>query len=195
MHLTKSLGNLLTILSSCFICFALSGCAVQGTTTANERKAAIQKMRSDTLTKIFAANPSMRQKVSSAPGYGVFSNANATLFFMRAGGGIGMIKDNSNGKVTYMRMAEAGLGPGFGLSDHRILMIFQNGAALKQFMDYGWVFGADANAGAKHGKDGGTIGKEVTATGIDVYQLTEKGIVINAAIKGSKFWRDNALNN
>ncbi len=195
MHIAKKLSHLFMIVSCCCIGFTLTGCAVQGTTTASERKAAIQTMRSDTLTKIFAANPAMRQKVSSAPGYGVFSNANATLFFVRAGGGIGMIKDNSNGKVTYMRMAEAGVGPGFGLSDHRILMIFQNAAALKQFMDYGWVFGADANAGAKHGKDGGTIGKEVTATGIDVYQLTEKGIVINAAIKGSKFWRDAALNN
>lgn len=172
----------------------LAGCAVQGTETPEQRKAAIHTMRAETLKAFFTADPNMREKVSAAPGYGVFSNASVTALFARFGGGIGMIKDNSTGQVTYMRMAEAGMGPGLGLNDHRILMIFQTQVAMKQFMDYGWMFGADANVGAKHGESGGAIGKEVTATGVQIYQLTEKGISVQASVKGNKFWRDKELN-
>ena len=50
------------------------------------------------------------------------------------------------------------------------------------------------DAAAKAKDKGDAIGGEITVDNITIYQLTESGLALQATIKGTKFWRDDALN-
>ena len=71
---------------SLFICVMslvlLLGCAAPGNTPAQKR-AAIQQMRSDTLTRLYKQHPPARKEVSDAAGYAVFSNVGNNLLLSR----------------------------------------------------------------------------------------------------------------
>lgn len=171
----------------------LSGCVSVGN-TPQEKRQAIIAMKDKTLTQLYKKKPHARAQINSAPGYAVFSNANLNVILASFGGGYGMVKDNSTKKITYMRMAELGLGFGAGVKDFRIVMVFDDKQTLTQFLEQGITFGAQADAAAKASDKGGAVGAEAVVNGITVYQLTESGLVLQATVKGTKFWKDEELN-
>ncbi len=48
------------------------------------------------------------------------------LIFASAGGGYGVVVDNSTGNRTYMKMALGGIGLGLGVKDCRQVLIFKS---------------------------------------------------------------------
>jgi hypothetical protein len=74
------------------------------------------------------------------------------------------------------------------------VFVFHNAETMKNFVDSGWEFGANADAAAKVGETGGAVGGEVAVGGITVYQLTESGVALQASVKGTKYWKDDDLN-
>lgn len=172
----------------------LSGCATTGATTPNEKRQAILKMKQEVLADLYRIQPGARSKVAKAPGYAVFSNANVNLVLASFSGGQGVVKDNSTGRHTYMNMGEAGIGFGLGVKDFRAVFVFHDRNTMKDFIESGWEFGAHADAAAKAGNKGGAVGGEVLLDGVTVYQLTESGLALQATIKGTKYWKDSALN-
>jgi len=171
----------------------LQACSAPGS-TGGEQRNAIEKMRQEVLSDIYKLQPSVRKKVQAAPGYAVFSNVNVNLIFFSAGTGFGVTVDNSSGKKTYMKMGEAGFGLGAGIKDFRALFIFDNREVMDRFVESGWQFGGQADAAAKAGEKGAAVGGEALVDGITVYQLTETGLALQATVKGTKYWKDDALN-
>lgn len=171
----------------------LGGCASTGGQTADQKRHSIEQMRASTLNKLYKEKPYAADSIERAAGYAVFSNANVNLIFASAGGGYGVVHSN-NGTVTYMKMGEVGLGLGLGAKDYRLVFVFHNQQALNRFVDDGWAFGGQMDAAAKANEKGDAIGGEITVDNITIYQLTETGLALQATIKGTKFWRDDALN-
>ena len=93
-----------------------------------------------------------------------------------------------------MKMGEAGFGVGAGVKDFRALFIFESKSVMNRFIESGWQFGAQADAAAKAGEKGAAVAAEALVDGIRVYQLTENGLALQATLKGTKFWTDDALN-
>lgn len=171
----------------------LGGCASTGGQTADQKRQSIEQMRSSTLNKLYKDKPYAADTIERAAGYAVFSNANVNLIFASAGGGSGVVHSN-NGTVTYMKMGELGLGLGLGAKDYRLVFVFHTQQALNRFVNDGWAFGGQMDAAAKASEKGDAIGGEITVDNITIYQLTETGLALQATIKGTKFWRDEALN-
>lgn len=171
----------------------LAGCASPGSSVA-EKRAAVQDMRSNVLNELYAQKPSTRAQIQSAPGYAVFSNANVNLILASFGGGYGVVQDNSSGQQTYMKMAEVGVGLGAGVKDFRLVFVFHNRDTMQRFVDQGWAFGGQADAAAKAGEQGAAVGGELTVDNMTIYQLTESGLALQATVKGTKYWKDDALN-
>jgi len=171
----------------------LLSCSAPGASSADKRTT-IDKMRQDVLSDIYRLNSSVRSKVSKAPGYAVFSNVNINLIFISAGSGYGVMVNNATGKKTYMKMGEAGFGFGAGVKDFRALFIFNNKKVMNRFLTEGWQFGAQADAAAKAGDKGKAVGGEAVVDGIEIYQLTETGLALQATVKGTKYWIDGDLN-
>ncbi len=155
----------------------------------------ILEMRQEVLAKLYKEEPGVKDKIKEAKGYAVFSNIGVNLIFLSAGGGSGVVHDNSSGKDTYMNMGSAGLGIGLGVKDFSAVFIFHTKDALKRFIEDGWDFSGQADAAAKSGKKGvegsaaGTI-----VNGVSVYQMTETGLALQATLQGTKYWVDKDLN-
>lgn len=181
------------ILGIFFTVAVLAGCAAAGS-TGDEKRSAILEMRDETLAELYAEKPTVRDQLSAAPGYAVFSNANVNVILASFGGGYGVVEQPARGERTYMKMGEVGIGLGAGVKDYRIVMVFHTEKALDYFVTHGWSFGVQGDAAAKAGDKGGAVGGEGVVNNVSIYQLTEAGLALQATVKGTKFWPDGSLN-
>jgi len=181
-----------------FICIALllsiSGCVTTGSKPTAEKRLAVLNMKNEVLSDLYKTRPDVKSQISSAPGYAVFSNVNINVIFASFGGGYGVAKNNQTGKHTFMNMGEVGIGLGLGVKDFRAVFVFHNADTMYRFVEHGWAFGAQADAALKARDKGAAVGGELTVDNITIYQLTEAGVVLQATIKGTKYWKDTSLN-
>ena len=163
--------------------------------SAGERRAEINKRRSETLAKLYQVHPAAKGKIGAAYGYAVFTNLGVNLVIMSVAGGSGVAHDNKTGRDTYMKMLSGGVGLGLGVKDFRGIFVFKTQKAFRDFVEDGWEAGGHADAIAKSGKDGGAIeGAISVAPGTELYQLTENGLALEATIQGTKYFKDDDLN-
>ncbi len=163
--------------------------------TLDERRQSVVDMEKETLQRLYKEAPDAQAKLESAPGYGVFSNANVNLVLVSAGGGYGVVVDNATKQRTYMRMALGGVGLGLGAKDYRVVMIFKDKDTMTKFIEKGWDAGAHADAAAKAGEKGAEASAEGDLRkGIDIYSMTESGLALQATVAGTKYWKDKELN-
>ncbi|MBY6212129.1 lipid-binding SYLF domain-containing protein [Microbulbifer agarilyticus] len=170
----------------------ITACAAPGQTGDDQRRH-IQQTERQVLDELYRLQPELRGELAQAPGYAVFSNVNVNLLLASASTGYG-VAVNNGGKRTYMKMGEVGVGLGFGVKDFRALFVFDSPEVMDRFVESGWSFGGHADAAAKAQDKGAAVGGEVVVDGMRVYQLTESGIALQATLKGTKYWKDRALN-
>ncbi len=161
---------------------------------AKDRKK-IQTTRSEILKRLYKEEPRAKKKIAKAAGYATFSNVGVNLVFFSAAGGSGVVHDNRSGKNTYMKMASAGVGIGLGVKDFRVVFIFHDRDAMETFIEHGWDLSGQADAAAKSG-DKGAEGSaaETVIKGVEIYQMTESGLALQATLQGTKYWVDGDLN-
>ena len=163
--------------------------------SAESKRAEIRKMRSETLAKLYQVHPKAKGAVASSYGYAVFSNVGINLIFASLATGRGIARDNKSGRDIFMGMGSAGVGLGLGIKDFRGIFVFKTKKAFDDFVNDGWEAGAHADAVAKDGKSGGALeGAISVAPGVELYQLTEAGLALEATIQGTKYFKDNELN-
>jgi lipid-binding SYLF domain-containing protein len=185
---------------------ALSALALPGTAglfgpkgdTNEDKRAVVRKDGEEILAKLYAAHPEAKDKIQKAAGYGTFNNKNMNLFLLSSGHGYGMVVDNKSKKETFMAMGSLGGGVGLGAKDLSVVFIFKTPAVMNKFVESGWQFGGEADATAKAGEKGGAAAKEAGVdTGanlFEIYQLTDKGVALQATVAGTKYWKDSKLN-
>jgi lipid-binding SYLF domain-containing protein len=192
----KNIPNGKRVAISAFLAWGLM--ALAGNTLAEtpaEQRAEIQKMRSTTLQRLYQVHPAARADVQKAAGYAVFSNVGINLIFLSAAGGSGVAHDNRSGKDVYMKMVSGGFGIGLGVKDFRGVFVFSTTEKLNQFTNSGWEASAQADAAAKAGDKGGAAAGAITvAPGVNLYQLTENGLALQATIQGTKYFKNDDLN-
>jgi lipid-binding SYLF domain-containing protein len=180
------------ILAGLFALVVASGVFAQSNA---EKRAEIRKMRSETLAKLYKHYPNAKGKIGSAYGYAVFSNAGINLIFASIAAGRGIARDNKAGKDVYMKMGSAGIGLGLGVKDFRGVFIFKSKKAFDDFVSDGWEGGAHADAVAKGGGKGGAAEGAITVSkDMELYQITETGLALEATIQGTKYFKDGDLN-
>ena len=114
-----------------------------------------------------------------------------------AGGtsGKGMLVERKTGRTTYMEMAQANVGLGFGVQDARLIFVFENQEAINQFGKQGWDFSGQAGvSAAQKGQGANKAGALSFMPGVKVYQFTKNGLTAEITLQGTKFWPDKKLN-
>jgi len=183
------------VTSVCIILvLTITSCATTSGTTPQQKRQSILSMKNKVLADLYKVKPDVKSQLASAPGYAVFSNTNVNIILASFGGGYGVVKNNKTGKHTYMKMGEVGVGIGLGAKDFRLVFVFHNKDSMNRFVESGWAFGAQADAAAKASDKGAAVGGEITVDNMTIYQMTESGLALQATIKGTKFWKDEALN-
>lgn len=173
----------------------LGGCMSPSGDNTQDKRQAVQQMKSETLVKLYRIEPHAREQIQQAVGYAVFSNVGVNLILLSAASGYGVVESNRTGEKTYMKMASGGLGIGLGVKDFRGVFVFTSEDALKTFTEHGWDASAQADAAAKAGDKGDAwAGAVDVAPGIKLYQITENGLALQATIQGTKYWKADDLN-
>ena len=68
-------------------------------------------------------------------------------------------------------------------------------AALNQFETEGWDFSAQADATVETNEDSeGTEAAATVVSGVEIYQMTDKGLALQATLQGTKYWKNDDLN-
>jgi len=173
----------------------LTGCTSAKGSNPTEKRDYVDRMTREALEAFYAEKPDLREDVRSAPGYGLFSSIGTNIIFVATEGGHGKVHNNNTGRDTYMKVAGGGVGLGLGAKDYKMLMIFRTEFAMQDFIANGWSAGAEADATAKSGDQGGEASAESNIEDdIVIHTLTENGLALSATIGATKFYRDSELN-
>lgn len=165
------------------------------TSTPDEQRAGIQKMKEETLAKLYELQPDAKREIDGAEGYAVFSSGELALLWISGGYGHGVAHNNKNGVDTYMQMAKAGLGIGVGAKEHNTVFVFHDAKSMDDFINTGLDLTGTADAAAKVGEKGDAVGGAADVLpGVRIYQITDSGLIAQAMVQGTKYWRDDSLN-
>jgi lipid-binding SYLF domain-containing protein len=163
--------------------------------TKTQKQAEIRKQSQQALAKLYAARPSSKAAIKGAAGYATFHNFGVKILFAGGGKGHGMAVDNATQKITYMKMLEVQAGLGVGAKKFHTIFVFETKDAMDHFVDNGWEFGGEATAAATAGEKGAAYQGAVSVMpGVWMYQLTDEGVALELAGKGTKYYKDDDLN-
>lgn len=154
-----------------------------------KKRAEIDAMADDALKKLFDEDSGAKELYEKAVGYAVFNNLKIAFGFS-GGGGSGVAVPKKGDRV-YMKMGTGGIGLGLGGQRYQVVFLFQTEKVFKSFVDKGWQ--ADASAQAAAGDAGANVGASFK-NGVAVYQMTDKGLMASADITGTKYWKNDDLN-
>jgi lipid-binding SYLF domain-containing protein len=171
------------------------GCVAPKGNTVHDKRNYVLNMKNETLGELYRKRPETKSKIKKASGYAVFTNINTNLFLFSSGNGYGVAINNQNGKKTYMKLNFAGFGPGIGVKDFKAVLIFKTEQMFNEFVDGDWEFGGHADATAKSNEKGAAAGGEMyVEDDIEIYQMTEAGIALQATVAGTYFREYAELN-
>lgn len=165
--------------------------ALAGTLLADEAedRAEIDAMAKETMKELFESSEDAKVLYEKAIGYAVFSNVKVQLG-LSGGGGKGVAVAKA-GARTYMKMGTGGVGFGIGATKYKVIFLFETEKALKSFVDKGWQADTSAQAAAGDAAVGAAASFK---GGIAYYQITDEGVIASADITGTKYWKDDDLN-
>ena len=159
-----------------------------------EKRQHIRNISETTLLKLYGLQPNARGHVENAAGYGVFGNWGVKLLFLGGGTGKGMAVNNSNNHETFMDMVAGSVGFGLGAKTYNVVFIFETEKALNDVTENGWQFGGQVTAAATDSVAGDSYQCAFSvAPGVWMYEMTDKGLALEATLKGTKF-SQNDLN-
>jgi lipid-binding SYLF domain-containing protein len=142
------------------------------------------------IERLLEEDDGARGLFEQAYGYAVFDVVKVSLF-VTGGGGQGVAVNKSSGARTYMNMGTGGLNLGLGGKAYAIVFLFQTQQHFDDFVNNGWQGGVSADATA--GRASADIGANFH-NGIAYYQLTDAGLMLQADITGTKYWKSGKLN-
>lgn len=163
--------------------------------TPTEQRAAIEKMENDTLARLYKEHPDAQREIADAYGYAAFTTGELAVMWVSGGYGHGVAHNNKTGADIYMQMAKAGVGIGLGAKDVDTVFVFHDEKSFNDFTTTGLDLSGSADASAKSGEKGGDVNAvENVLPGVRIYQMTDTGLMAQAMVQGTKYWRDDALN-
>ena len=161
----------------------------------DQEREKIRQMASQALADLYKLHPAAQGAIQKSAGYAVFSSLGVNLLLLSTAHGGGLAVNSKAKQETFMKMMSVGAGLGAGVKDSRVIFAFENEQALAQFVDSGWEGSAQADAAAKTGTSGGAYsGATMLGPGVWVYQITKKGLALQATLQGTKYSKDADLN-
>ena len=89
--------------------------------SVQEQRDDVRATAHDTLERLYQAQPSARQAIARAAGYGAFSNFGMKILFAGGGSGKGLVVNNRTKQETFMKMVEVQAGLGLGVDKYRLV--------------------------------------------------------------------------
>jgi len=82
-----------------------------------------------------------------------------------------------------------------GIKKFKAVFVFQRKEALEAFIKSGWEATAQTTMAAIDGDKGLALQGAISVSpGVWVYQITDQGLVLDATLKGTKYYKNDELN-
>ena len=157
--------------------------------SAAEQRWEIDRLSAKALQKLYAKYPHAEHVIKDCYAYATLSNSGVKVLFIGSSRGRGVAINNQTGE----KVLSAGLG--IGAKEYNLIFLLNTRDAWENFIAGKTRFGAAAEASANDGVSGGSIeGAEYVAPGVWVFQMTTKGLALEATLKGTKIYKDKKLN-
>ena len=155
----------------------------------------IEQLAEKALSNLYAKVPSAERVIENCYAYATLSNTGMKLGIFGDAHGRGLAVNNETGERLYMRMKEMGIGLGLGVKEYDLIFVIGTEEAWHSFISGDIKFASSAEAAASDGVTGDSMeGASIAAKGVWVYQITKKGLALDASIKGTKIYPDKKLN-
>ena len=161
-----------------------------------EKRWEVDQLSVKALQKLYAKYPHAERVIKDCYAYATLSNSGVKVLFIGSSHGRGVAVNNQTGERVYLRMKELSAGLGLGAKEYNLIFLLNTRDAWENFIVGKTRFGAAAEASVNDGVSGGSIeGAEYVAPGVWVFQMTTKGLALEATLKGTKIYKDKNLNN
>ncbi|MBR1805417.1 MAG: hypothetical protein IJ774_03415 [Selenomonadaceae bacterium] len=172
----------------------LTASTVLAAKSADEQRAEIKVLHDKALKNLYEKFPNANRVIQKCYAYATLSNTGIKLGIFGDAHGRGVAVNNTTGERVYLKMAEQSAGIGLGVKEYDLIFLIGTREAWDNFLAGKIRFAANADAAATDGATGGSIeGATYVAPGVWVYQMTTKGLAVEATLKGMKVWRDKKL--
>ena len=190
--------NAAALLLACVVAVpAFAGNDVVSPAEAAKERKAILAMRDATLKRLYKVKPSVRNEIAKAEGYAVFDANQANVILLVAGNGDGVLVDNATGQNTFMTMKRLGTGPGLGFKKYKQVLVLKSRKLVDTFKTVGADVSASGDATIKlseHQEGKGADHVVSLDPMVSVYQLTDRGVLLQANWGGMAYLPNAALN-
>lgn len=162
---------------------------------AAKQRAEIDQLSTQALARLYDKVPSAKRVIEKSYAYATLSNTSIKVGLLGDAHGRGLAINNKTGERVYMRMTESNIGLGVGIKEYDLIFVIANEDAWNSFVKDNWKMGGAMEASASDGVAGGAIeGATIVRNGVWVYQITKKGLSLEATIKGTNIYPDKKLN-
>jgi lipid-binding SYLF domain-containing protein len=162
-----------------------------------EKQSTIRAMRDETIARLIKTRPEVKKELASAVGYAVFDASQTNLVLLVTSRGGGIVVDNASQKETFMKMTKLGTGPGLGHKKFKQVLVFKSRGLMEQFVSVGADVSVSADAVAKLRQEKKGLVLDGAASfnpNLSVYQMTDRGLLLQANWGGVGYLPDEALN-
>lgn len=174
--------------------FALTASTTFAASAAEQRRQ-IDELSVKALNLLYSKYPHAERVINECYAWATLSNTGVKLGLFGSAHGRGVAVNNDTGERVYLHMDEQSVGLGLGAKEYNLIFLINNREAWDNFIIGKIRFGASAEAAANDSVNGGAIeGAEYVAPGVWVFQMTTKGLALQAELKGTKIYRDKKLN-
>lgn len=177
----------------CLLMFSTVTEAAKGS-VAEQRKQ-IEELNQRTLKLLYEKYPHAQRVINECYAWATLSNTGMKLGLFGSSHGRGLAINNETGERVYLRMEEQSVGLGVGVKEYDLVFLINTREAWDNFIIGKIRFGASAEASANDGVNGDSVeGASYVAPGVWVFQMTTKGLALEASLKGTKIFKDKKLN-
>lgn len=183
------------MLAVLMVCMMTATAMAASQEKVQKERAKIDELSVKALQNLYTKVPSAERVIENCYAYATLSNTGIKLGIFGDAHGRGVAINNTTGERVYLRMKEMGIGLGLGVKEYDLIFVMGTEEAWNTFISGDIKFASSAEASASDGQEGGSVeGASIAAKGVWVYQMTKKGLALDASIKGTKIYGDKDLN-
>ena len=183
------------MLAVLMVCMMTATAMAASQEKVQKERAEIDELSVKALQNLYTKVPSAERVIENCYAYATLSNTGIKLGIFGDAHGRGVAINNTTGERVYLRMKEMGIGLGLGVKEYDLIFVMGTEEAWNTFISGDIKFASSAEASASDGQEGGSVeGASIAAKGVWVYQMTKKGLALDASIKGTKIYGDKDLN-
>lgn len=172
-------------MSLLMLCLMTATALAADVNKVEKERGEIQELSAKALRGLYEKDPAAKGVIENSYAYATLSNTGIKLGLFGDAHGRGLAVNNATGEKVYMRMKEMGLG--LGVKEYDLIFVISTEEAWKSFISGDIKFASSAEASASDGVTGDSMaGASIAGKGIWVYQITKKGLALEASIKGTK---------